>query len=588
MQSPQLERREIVITLPIARPGPRALEILTIAALVVLGVGLPFALAVVSGAGPIAHNDDFSYRKTALNLYQTGSLQFDGWGRMTLIGQVLFVQPFLWLSQGNTWAFAVATSLLATAGIVSAYRLARAVGSRSIAVFAVLSLIFFPGQIVDSVTFMSDVPAMATALLCLAMGSEALGTTGRRRWMLLAGSLAVGCFAFSIRQSALAAPVAVLVAATASDSQGRSRYLAAWIVTLLTCAGIWLAAASVPVQYQGPLRFDLLMVARLRYGAATLCLILAPAMALTLLARRRRWLRTPFAAGLAAGLFVFQNEIGAFLSTGTMPTLILGNVFGKYGYPGGVAAGYPPPLLDPSAWQLLNVLTVVAGVVGCGMLAVALVDVLRELRNPGRAWRSLGTTRGLLLGFVVLHVGGIAAYNMVDPIYDRYLWPLAAPLACLLLLVPDRVPADPDAAPPAATRYLRRAGMSAAAGLMSMLAVISLLAMLNAFAFDAAGWKMGEMAVNEGYAASTVDAGLAWTGYHAEGPADMGVPRNTVLPWYEDSWSSFHLCAVVSRAPLNVAGLELKHLELEAYRMYLFFGPTHRLYLYVMPGPGCP
>jgi hypothetical protein len=65
-------------------------------------VGLPFALAVVTGAGPIAHNDDFSYRKTALDLYQTGNLQFDGWGRMALIGQVLFVQPFLWLSQGNT------------------------------------------------------------------------------------------------------------------------------------------------------------------------------------------------------------------------------------------------------------------------------------------------------------------------------------------------------------------------------------------------------------------------------------------------------------------------------------------------------
>lgn len=236
----------------------------------------------------------------------------------------------------------------------------------------------------DSVTFMTDVPAMATALLCLAMGCEALGATGRRRWMWLAGSLAVGCFAFSIRQSALAAPVAVLVAATASDSEGRGRYLAAWIATLLTCAGIWLAAASVPVQYQGPLELHLdVMARRMRYAEATLCLVLSPAMALTLLARWRRWLRPPFGAGLAAGVFVFQIEIGIFLSTGTMSTVIIGNVFGRYGYPGG-ATGYPPLLFDPAAWQLLNVFTLAAGIVGCGMLAVALVDMLPELRNAGR------------------------------------------------------------------------------------------------------------------------------------------------------------------------------------------------------------
>ncbi len=343
----------------------------------------------------------------------------------------------------------------------------------------------------DSVTFMTDVPAMATALLCLAMGCEALGATGRRRWMWLAGSLAVGCFAFSIRQSALAAPVAVLVAATASDSEGRGRYLAAWIATLLTCAGIWLAAASVPVQYQGPLELHLdVMARRMRYAEATLCLVLSPAMALTLLARWRRWLRPPFGAGLAAGVFVFQIEIGIFLSTGTMSTVIIGNVFGRYGYPGG-ATGYPPLLFDPAAWQLLNVFTLAAGIVGCGMLAVALVDMLPELRNPGRAWHSLGTARGLLLVFIVLYVAGITAYVMVDPIYDRYLWPLSAPMACLLLLVPGRAPADPERAPPAASASLRRAGMGAAAGLMSMLAVISLMVVLNAFAYDAAGWRMG-------------------------------------------------------------------------------------------------
>ena len=57
---------------------------------------------------------------------------------------------------------------------------------------------------------------------CLAIGAAAIHRSPEEhRWRWLAVSLAVGCYAFSIREYAIAAPIAVLVAAGASDRQRR-------------------------------------------------------------------------------------------------------------------------------------------------------------------------------------------------------------------------------------------------------------------------------------------------------------------------------------------------------------------------------
>jgi hypothetical protein len=82
--------------------------------------------------------------------------------------------------------------------------------------------------------------------------------------------------------------------------------------------------------------------------------------------------------------------------------------------------------------------------------------------------------------------------------------------------------------------------------------------------------------------------GYAWVGYHTDGVPDLTVPRNTPLPWYEDSWPSFHLCALVSASLLHRSDLHLEYADLEAYRLFLFAGPQGPLYLYSVRGEGCP
>jgi hypothetical protein len=68
----------------------------------------------------------------------------------------------------------------------------------------------------------------------------------------------------------------------------------------------------------------------------------------------------------------------------------------------------------------------------------------------------------------------------------------------------------------------------------------------------------------------------------------MTVSRATWIPWYENAWPSFHLCALVSRSPLYQSGLHLEYVNLQAYRLFLFTGPSEPFYLYTVQGDGCP
>ena len=90
---------------------------------------LPAALAWVAGSILLPHNDDFGYRRVVQTLYQTGRLELVGWSNMTLIGQVFFALPFMWLLQGSPWAFAASTLILTAIGVIAGYDLARRVVS---------------------------------------------------------------------------------------------------------------------------------------------------------------------------------------------------------------------------------------------------------------------------------------------------------------------------------------------------------------------------------------------------------------------------------------------------------------------------
>ena len=189
-----------------------SLDVVAVAGLLVAAVVLPLAVGAIGGVLDVPRNDDWSYRGIAMRLYQTGRLELDGAVQAASLGLALAIQPLLWLSGGEWWAFLVAGIVFDALAISAGYLLLRRILPRPLAALGMGLVVIFPAWLPYSLSFMSDVPGLAAQLTCLYFGAVALDRPrSSGRW--LAAALVVGLYGYSIREFALAAPAAVLLAA---------------------------------------------------------------------------------------------------------------------------------------------------------------------------------------------------------------------------------------------------------------------------------------------------------------------------------------------------------------------------------------
>jgi hypothetical protein len=579
--------------------------------LLALAVGLPALVGVASGAISIPRNDDFAYRRAALMLYQDGRLEFTGWAVMTLVGQLAATMPLLWLTSGSNAAFAVTTALFAVAGIVASYVLARRVLSPGLAGLSVLLAVLVPGFLLYTTAYMTEVPASAMEMSCLAIGAAALDRSpDEHRWRWLVAALTVGCYAFSIREYALAAPLAVLVAAAASDRQRRRLpYLLGLVAVGIVCAAIYIVTAAFPGQGVVGLAPPTPHTTRRVLDAiAVIDFSLAAAILVGAWTWGSRWWRSGrrlgagigALAGLAVATVVYMEQLTTRIGGPGGPDIFIGNVFDARGSLGADQLMGGRPVLYPAPWwDLLNDLALIATFAGFALLGAALVAERRrwlralDLRSVPT---SLGSAEGMLAVFAIVFAAGTAFLGLTVIIFDRYTWPLALPLAILLLRRPGPDPeadrrgreaADPPDTP--GRGAARRPILWVAAGaLLAVTAMTSLVLLLNEAAFDGARWRMGDAAVRLGFAADTVDAGLEWVGLHAAGPVALAARQVPERTGYSVKFPSFHACAIVSSRPLDFVDFELILTRPDAYRLLLVGGPSETLYLYRVAGPACP
>ena len=583
------------------RPGPRrsGSDVAAIVGLLAVGVVVPLILGALSGSILIPHNDDASIRRTALAMYEGRGLEFNGWTSMTLVSQLLFVQPFLWASGGGPWGFAASTIVFAIVGIVAGYALVRRVLPVRRAFLAVLLVLVFPGFLLHTTSFMTDVPAWAASFACLAVGAGALERDGAARWRWLVGSLVIGCIAFGIREFMVAAPIAVLAAALASDRPHARRYVVAGVVVVAVCAAIYLVARAAPGQHEPPLTVlterSLLGVVR---GFATLALMISPAVIPGVAAWWRRWRRPDLLAGAVVAALVYGPLVVGSLAGGGRLRLIVGNSIEPTGVLGiGALAGGRPVLFRAPTWDLLNLgallaavllLIVLGGALG-GFVRAAIADVRA---GPGDRWRvleRLGSTRGMLAVFAAGYGLGMGLWGLVVITFDRYLWLLVLPLATLFLAAPPALGRREESPPRAASRARSSVpAWIASAALMIGIAAVSAALLLNAHAFETARWRMGEQAVALGFAPDEVDAGFEWVTFHATGTATPYATGPAHLSRYVAWWPSSRACAMASTSPLNGPAFELLVADEAAYRRFLVAGRREPLYLYRVTGDGCP
>ncbi len=580
--------------------------------LIAFTVGLPAVVGIVSGAITAPRNDDFAYRRAALMLLQHGRLEFTGWAVMTLVGQLAATLPLLWLTSGSAAAFATTTALFAVVAIVASYSVARRLLPPGRAGLAVLLAVLVPGFLLYTTAYMTEVPAFAMEMSCLAIGAVALERSPETyRWRWLAASLVVGCYAFSIREYALAAPLAVLAATAASDRHGRRLpYVAGLVAVAAVCAVIYFWTAGLPGQGAVGLAAPTPHTTRRVLDAiGVISLTLAPAILIAAWTWLPRWWRSRdgFAAivgglaGLGIATVVYLEQLVTRIGGPGGPDIFVGNVFDQYGSLGvEQLAGRRPVLFASPSWDLLNDVALVATFGGLALLGAALVVErhrllraldLRSVPTP------LGTAPGMLALFAVIFVTGTAFLGLTVIIFDRYTWPLALPLAIILLRRPGPTaaaeqwradsPAQPAGTPP------RRSGPSlamwATAGALFILtAATSLALLLNEAAFDGARWRIGDEAVRLGFAPNTVDAGLEWVGLHATGPVELAARQVPDRTGYSVKFPTFQACAIVSSTPLDWVYVELVVKRFDAYRLLLVAGPSEPLYLYRVGGPRCP
>lgn len=543
-------------------------DVLAIVILVLIGVGIPVGLAAAGGAIGIPTVDDWVYTRGADGFFRSGIVDLPGHTTAAL-GQLLLVQPLLWLSKGEPWAFTVFGLVLMGVTITFTYLLARRFVDRPAATFTVAVLLAFPGLERQGASFMTDVPAFGLSAMCLWLGTKWLQGHGGRA--VLVASVGIGIVALSIREFAAAAPLAVAVTAWIRGTTRDRVWLTVLLLFLVAAIGAVLAIAgganrSVPGVPRGSLA---LSVAIIGGAFATINMVLLPLIIVAARSRLSSLTSTAFVTASVVGLLVVLSPTG----------VLIGNYWTAHGIGADLLlAGFRDPVFGGRTWELLEQLAILSTV----LLSAMLLGVAARRAHSGQGQRaSLVRSVGAILSwnaplplFLALYAAELVAYTPFGPILDRYLFPIV-PAAAILLLRTSKTP----------LRMGRGLAVSHVA--FGLVAISALMLAANSFAYDAARWREGEAAVAAGYEATTVDAGYEWVGFHATGQSTPG-ESNIILPWYYEAIPASEPCVMISNSRLESSPLMLLRETPSAYLNFLFAGPPEPLYVYAAVRDGCP
>jgi 4-amino-4-deoxy-L-arabinose transferase-like glycosyltransferase len=544
---------------------------------------------VAAGTLDVPRNDDWSYRGIATRLFATGRFELDGAAEAAVLGQILLVQPLLWLSGGASWAFLAAGILFGSVAAVAGYVLARRFVDRGPAMLAIGVLLAFPAYLAYGISFMTDVPAIACQFACLGLASVAISRHPiRGRW--LAAGLIVGCIGFSIREFALAAPAAV-IAVLLLREPARPR---TWLTvggTGLVCVAILFSRFLLPGQL-GAVPWELRPIQALLPPFVTVCFVLSPVALLAALRWRGLWKTRDIAIGLVLG----GVAVTSLVRIGIFPHVLLYDLITQWGSPSEqMLMGDRPKLFSDTAWSVIGALALTATLFVSGVVAgVVGAHLRRATREPDRIRNRLGSPLGLVTIFVLLVALGLFAFGLVGWLFDRYLWPAIPPLAVLLLHVPFDMRRDRTVEPVGISHKNpprtdpATAGLGSAAVLyVGVLSVMALAFLLNTNAFDGARWRAAQTLVGLGYPAQATDAGPEWVNSHQTGFATLTTPGEG-LEWWQKHWPSFRLCAFAASSPEAISGSSLITVDPVAYQLYLFLGPAEPFYMYRITSAECP
>ena len=230
-------------------PGWTAAAITAVVAVFALVV----AWAIASGAIHRPYSDDWAYLRIAQRFVTAGTIDSVGWNDTSLLGQLLTSKILSPITSSSIAGLRLVSILAGAGSLVAVSLLARRTRAAKLWPLLPLTLVALPGFGSTLATYMTEQLALFAQLLCLSLGLVAWRrwtASGRLPMAWLLAMAAAGAWAGSIRQAAIAAPLAVALflvpVAAVTGWLGRTvAVVRSWWSTARGCAGIGVLALVV-------------------------------------------------------------------------------------------------------------------------------------------------------------------------------------------------------------------------------------------------------------------------------------------------------------------------------------------------------
>jgi hypothetical protein len=466
--------------------------------------------------------DDWAFGRGAIDFAHYRGIHYLNWASMPLLGQWMWAAPFVWAFGDALFGLRVSTILLSWAGVSAFYDLLEDECRRWPAVrcFIAATLAFHPLFFLLEGTFMTDVPALALALVSLALYRRAF-QSGRVLVLGLATTAAV--LTVTTRQNTIVVPLVALLMLWRTPELRRS---ALWLVGVLAPLAIggatylWFtgrtdAAPTVPrLAEPWLLLFLPYMMVHLSGLAALPVLALDP--------RPAAWSRFGWTAAVLVGCAGYWIAVGdQRLPYGGLFPYLDGMVTPYGAYTEFLVPGVRPVLLGP----LIRIALTLAGCLGGALLVDRGVHRLRANGAPGP-----------LLIFTALQV----PFILIAPtLYDRYFLTLLPGALCLAM--PSNSP--------------RRLGWVAGLIILGAMGTVSVCLMHDWLAWNSARWELGRRALARQIPAPAIEGGFEWDGWYTAVPKDKtptpprGLAYPPVHPWFPDVTGHYSLSfSIINRS----------------------------------------
>lgn len=522
---------------------------------VAVGVVVPLAVTWSGGALGLVRNDDWAYSRVLFGWAESGHLELTGWNEMTLLGAFVPAAPVA--GTGSVAALQVLTAVLGGVGLVSLYRFARGLVPAALAAGAVVGVAITPLWMPLTVSFMTDVPALAwAAVAAWSVARAGRSTTVARLVAWFSTAMVAAVWSFTIRQSGLVVVAAVIVAAASGLWSNQTpeldrRRAAGWMtligvlaVTVIGAFFLWrmslpnAGAAGVSLRWSSisrPLRnLDRL---GLSLGALLLPAVLVVLRPSMLRAAVRRHPVRAGLGGVAIAAVTLRHHV-----RGSLDEALLTDHLTRFGSYSTTIAGERVPVLPLWVWSL---------VVCVAALNLWVLFVLAAIAP----WRNLARRRPTEAAFLgVIVVGSIASvvawWALGRPAFDRHLLVVVAFSSVAVVWVGSALlwPAGAHTTGVPQDRRYALMFRSLRVLALGLVALLSGYLGLVSVRFDAARWSAASTAQRElRIDARRIDGGFEWVGAHSVDVVDPDRPAGPT-PW-SGILSATEMCAVVVQSP---------------------------------------